>query len=33
MINYNEESQTKDNGFVEDIVKMFGADLVNIIDE
>lgn len=33
VINYNEESQTKDNGFVEDIVKMFGADLVNIIDE
>ena len=33
VINYNEEDQTKNTGFVEDIVQMFGADLVNIIDE
>ncbi len=33
VINYNEESQTKDNSFVNNIVEMYGADLVNIIDE
>ena len=33
VINYSEEVQTKNSGFIEDVVQMFGADLVNIIDE
>ena len=33
VINYNEEGQTKDNGFIDNVVQMYGADLVNIIDE
>lgn len=33
VINYNEEGQTKDNGFIDKVVQMYGADLVNIIDE
>ncbi|MDE5978267.1 MAG: DNA polymerase III subunit gamma/tau [Turicibacter sp.] len=33
VINYTHESQTKENGFIDDIVQMYGADLVNIVDE
>ena len=33
VVNYNEEGQTKDNGFIDNVVQMYGADLVNIIDE
>ena len=33
VINYSEEVQTKNSGFIDDVVQMFGADLVNIIDE
>ena len=33
VINYNEEVQTKENNFIDEIVGMYGPDLVNIIDE
>ncbi|MBQ8992788.1 MAG: DNA polymerase III subunit gamma/tau [Turicibacter sp.] len=32
VMNYNEEVKTKNNGFINEIVQMFGADLINIID-
>ena len=32
MINYNNEEQTKDDSLVDNMIQMFGADLVNIID-
>ena len=33
VINYNHEEQTKNDGLVDNMIQMFGADLVNIIDE
>lgn len=33
VINYNEEVQTKKDDFIDNIVNLYGADLVNIIDE
>lgn len=33
VINYNNEEQTKDDSLVDNMIQMFGADLVNIIDE
>ncbi len=32
VINYNNEEQTKDDSLVDNMIQMFGADLVNIID-
>ena len=33
VINYNEEVQSKKDDFIDNIVNLYGADLVNIIDE
>lgn len=33
VINYNEEVQTKKDDFIDNVVDLYGADLVNIIDE
>ena len=33
MINYNEEVKTKQDEFIDEIIDLYGPDLVNIIDE